>query len=249
MRKVSERTIRRIENGELVIYNAGALEKLKKYVLVAVATVTLAGGITGYALGTKVESMKLPGTIPAGCVLTYIEDSIDYGGNVTDTARDYYNEAYDDMYHGLNTYAKVVEEINGLYHNETVHVGDTIKLPVIVDETNPHYIQMLVLQNQIRAIEQNNYWVSYTVQLGDNISVLASKASGSHAETALLTNKIIEKNHLGGILQAGTTIWIVNPELGPLKLSLQEETKQLQEELKGDDQDTNQDTNQDVKNR
>lgn len=226
---------RRRNNGTIRV-NVNALERLLKkagtIALAGTAALTIVGGTIGYQFGYHQGVKEVPGYIPSGYVLTETQDQIRVGGSVTDTAADYYYSAYTSMYDSLDEYAKVIEDKNGLRHNQTVYPGDTITLPVMVDEANPHYIQTLVLQNQISDIEKNNYWVQYTVQFGDTISSLAAKASGSQGETAILTQKILEKNSSGRILQAGDTIWIVNPELGPLKISLEEEKEALQEELK-----------------
>ncbi len=214
-------------------------EKFKNF-LKRVGTIALSGtlaltiisGIVTYRAGYKKGTEVLPGTIPSGYVLTQTQDEIDFGGSVSDTASNYYSAAIASIYDNFEEYTRVVEEMNGLRHNEKVDSGETITLPVAIDELNPHYIQTLVLQSQINQIQREEYWVQYVVKSGDTISGLAAKASGSRGETVILTNKILEKNPSDSNLRPGDVIWIVNPKLGPLKLTLQEEEEAMRQDLK-----------------
>ncbi len=228
---------RKEQNG-IIRVNKFALERMLKkaasLALVGTMSCSILGGVVGYQFGFHEAQATANKTVPYGYVLTQTEDQIGMGGSITDTASQYYSPRYASMYENIDEYARIIEEINGLHHNETVHPGQTIHLPVMVDETNPHYLQTLLLQSQIEEIEQNEYWVSHEVKLGESISILAARASGSESETARLIQKILERNNkeTTEILHDGETIWIVNPRLGPLKISLQEEEDALREELK-----------------
>lgn len=213
------------------------LKFIKNAIIGGSVLLMLISSSIGYQLGFRKASNELPGSIPAGYVMTYIEDEIDYGGNITATANNYYSPSlYGDIYGGINRYAQVIEENNGLYHDQTVHGGDTITLPVLVDEANPNYLAVLNLRSQIEEIRKTALWVEHVVQFGENPSSLAALASGGPGETVEIAEKILAHNQavLGDapFLREGVTIEIMNPELGPLKKALQEAEQALKDSLK-----------------
>ena len=111
--------------------------------------------------------------------------------------------------------------------------ADLDELPVVVNKNDPNYLKMKEIENKIKDIEINNLWVRYKIQDGDYVSKLAARASGTYEETYDITLKIFAKNRISKktVLNIGDEIWIMNPELGNLKIELYEIEQNLANSL------------------
>ncbi len=204
-----------------------------KHRRVFAGALVLTTAITFYHVGKNDQETSIP-TIPSGYVLTETVEEIDYGDTIYDIASEYYNASYTGIYPTLNDYSTAIQEQNGVVNPTRLNPGESLRLPVITTNQNDHFIKALQIQQQIDEIKQNEYWVEYTIKPGDTISALAAQASGDFRETPILTQQIIDKNKLSGILRDGTTILTINPALGPLKIELQEVQNQFQQSIKVD---------------
>lgn len=204
----------------------------------ALVATNLIAAISFYNIGSKAGKNSVePPTIPSGYVLTETIEVADYGDTVYGIASEYYNPSYAGIYPTLNDYTDAIIESNNLNKNADIDSGDSLRLPVVASTQNDYFVRALEIQKEIDDITRTNYWVEYTIQPGDTISHLAARASGDFRETPILTQKILEKNNVDGVLRDGTTILTINPALGPLKIELQEVQKQFQTSIKNN-QDT-----------
>ena len=145
----------------------------------------------------------------------------------------YYSDECEGVYNSFQNFEDAIREQNNT-KADVIHNGDTIGVPVIVDKENPFYQRILEVQKQIDEIKENNLWVRYTVKHGDNLSSLAALASGDFQETPILAGEIMRKNNItsASLLKEGSEIWIMNPELAPVKEDLNLAYKALYASLK-----------------
>ena len=210
-----------MENKRLSSQNCG-LKKVVVCLAFAVVTSGIVGGAVGY------NSVNKEVIIPDGYITTNLEMSIHKETDISDIADTYYDDLYAGVYKNEDNYINSMKDTNKL-RSDRIPAGTTIKIPVIFDANNEHYLRITDLQTQIEELAKNNYWVPYTVKFGDSLSFLAAQASGSEAETVELVNSIKNKNgkSSANAIQEGETIYIVNPELGPLKKELEQEKQWL----------------------
>lgn len=212
--------------------------KIRKRRTIAGALVVshLLAGILAYNFGIHNQPVEAQPSIPNGYILTTTTESIELGDTITKVASEFYDaNTYSGIYDNVTEYTTAILEQNGLKPNTTIYPGDRITLPVVVNANNEHYVRIQVLESQIQEIEQNNLWVPHVVSFGDTYANLAAKASGTDSEIVINTNRLIERNKDSGImLMQGTTVWIMNPALGPLKIELNNERILFQESLKVD---------------
>lgn len=207
--------------------------KLYKTVIMTISTISLATIIAITASGCGKEKIS---SIPEGQVKTYITMQVESGETISDIADRFYTDDCEGVYNSFSNYQSEIKEKNNISKfGSHIEVGDTLQIPVIINEDNPYYLQILEIQNKISDIEDNNLWVKYTVQYGDRISTIAELASGSYSETYEIADKIASKNGMynKSILNAGQEIWIMNPELGKLKFELKEAQEQFVQSLIG----------------
>lgn len=212
-------------------------KKLKKRQLKKVMAVTLAAA-------SIITIMTLTGCnkdkeyiIPDNQVKVSVSVELESGDTIYDVANKFYTDECEGVYDSVSNFQKEIKEQNNINKfSSFVKVGDTIEVPVIVNKDNPYYVNIIEIQNEITNIEKNNLWVKYTVEYGDSLSSIASKASGSYTETYEITNKIASKNNMGNksILNAGQEIWIMNPKLGVLKAELNEAKEDFKLSLTGE---------------
>ena len=194
----------------------------------------LLAGVLAYNFGIHNQPVEAQPSIPSGYILTTTTESIEPGDTITKVASEFYDaDTYSGIYDNVTEYTTAILEQNGLRPNTTIYPGDRITLPVVVNASNEHYVRMQVLESQIKEIEQNSLWIPYVVKFGDTYANLAARASGTDGEIVINTNRLIERNKDSGImLMQGSTVWIMNPELGPLKIELNNERALFQESLK-----------------
>lgn len=213
----------KISNGKLRNVNKKRIDKsilIKKGIAAVGAVVTF---VTIGIVAKEMNGRKI-NDIPDGQVRISISEQVDHGETVSEIAGKYYTDDCEGVYNNFANYQREIQENNYLYGDD-VQSGRTIQIPVIIDQNNPYYVDVLTLEKQISEFEQSkDYWVRYTVEYGDRLSVLAEKASGSKSETYELLGEIASKNHMDttDILREGQEIWIINPELGNLKMQLNE---------------------------
>lgn len=211
----------RLSNGKLRNVNRKRKDKyslIKKGIAFVGAVVTF---VTIGATAKEISKRKI-NDIPEDQAEFTISEFVDHGETVSGIANKYYTDDCEGVYNNFENYQRAIQEENYLYGDE-VSAGRTIKIPVIVDQNNPYYVDVLSLEKQISEFEQSKeYWVRYTVKYGDRLSLLAEKASGSKSETYEILPEIASKNnmHSTDILREGQEIWIINPKVGELKQQL-----------------------------
>lgn len=187
----------------------------------------------GSRIYNKVTTPPHEYVVPAGYAEMQTRETVGINSSVSEIADGYYNETYEIAYGSFNNYVEAVIKLNGLNYRGDVKTLQTLNLPVLVDENNEYYMQIQEIMAEIAEIKENEYWIDHVVELGESVSILASRASGSSGETATLTNEIMHKNGMSSsFLRDGTTIKIINPKLGPLKLELNNLIQLLQQSLK-----------------
>ncbi len=192
------------------------------------ATLTL-GGVNLANTFTPADPQS---SIPDGYILTKITDTVELGDTITGIANEYYNAT---TYTGIFTtpidYKAAILEQNSLNDHTTIRPGDAVEIPVVVSENNEFYVQIQVVKEEIRKIEEEDLWVDYVLKPGEGILSLAAKASGSVNETYLIADKIRAQNSDANFWY-GETVSIMNPQLGQLKIQLNELEQALVESLK-----------------
>jgi len=194
---------------------------------IAAASIILISSIAG--LGEKGTN-----PIPEHQITTTITMQVEQGDTIYDIANKFYTDDCEGVYCSLANFQDAIKEQNDV-HGSRITKGDILEIPVIVDKDNSYYLQIKQIQNMIADIEKNNLWVKYTVQYGDNITKIAGLASGSYSETQTIIGEIIDKNNIrkASLLSEGQEIWIMNPELGRLKIQLSDIEEQFKQSLIG----------------
>lgn len=191
--------------------------KLQKTLIKVGITITVIGCLAIFvfsAINDKDKPIEI--NPPTGYVTMMINVDGDNIDNANEIASKFYRE---DLYGDLDNFEQIIIAKNDLSKNGTIYNKDTITVPVFVDVNNPVYQELKKVEAQIQKIKEEAYWVEHTISYGDTISGLASKASGSYAETIQLVNDIMAKNNLpNSLIYEGQTIYIINPALGNLKV-------------------------------
>ena len=162
---------------------------------------------------------------------------IDKGETISSFADRLYSSDCAEVYGSISRYENAIREQNNIHKASSyIQAGDTLQIPVIIDKDNPYYLQIKDLENQIADIKENNLWVKYTVQYGDTFSSLAALSSDSIQETYENISEIAHRNNMStkDMLRDGREIWIINPELGRLKLELKTVYEELKQSLLGE---------------
>lgn len=215
------------------------LHRIKTAVKLTVASIAIIGTIVlaGKAVLDRPETHPI--IVPAGYTVIYAPEDIYSDDTVTSIAKEYYNEVYAEMYGSLDKFIEVIKQNNGLNFKGDIKSGNSLNIPVLVDENNEYFIQKAELEAQIAEYKDPNnnekpYWVpDYKVKFGDSLLGLAAKASGSTTETYQLIDSIMSKNGLSNSnIYEGQKLIIINPELGPLKIQLNEITEAFYQSLK-----------------
>ena len=225
----------KISNGKVNNVNYEKLkeiEKIKIYKLRIAAVVASAVILLSlFTLGKKKDVVVSP--IPDTQICCVVPVYVGSGDTIEEIARLYYSDECEGVYNSFQNFEDAIREQNNT-KADVIHNGDTIGVPVIVDKENPFYQRILEVQKQIDEIKENNLWVRYTVKHGDNLSSLAALASGDFQETPILAGEIMRKNNItsASLLKEGSEIWIMNPELAPVKEDLNLAYKALYASLK-----------------
>lgn len=207
--------------------------KIRKRKVIAGVLITthLLAAIIGANIYEKTKPDAPQPSLPNGYILMQIRDRIEVGETITGIANEYYDvDTYSGMYSTALDYTSAILEQNGLRPNTTIHPGDAITVPVIVNQENEIYVQMQAIRAAIDKVEAESLWVPYVLRPGEGMLDLAAKASGSIDETYAIVDSIQAKNS-GSRFWVGDTVWIMNPELGRLKTELHELEDALQQSL------------------
>lgn len=215
--------------------NFDAFKRNVKYALVTVALVSgITGGIIGYNIGKNSTSSEtiMPSVDPMETIITV--DEYLYNNTISDLAYPYYQGATAEAFATTEAYTDYVLKTNCIEDAKKISNNTNIEIPVVVSVDNEYFVEMQNIKQQIKDIEKNGLWVSYTVKSGDLISSIAAKASGSLAETKEIEKEIMIKNGLNSDkIKPGEVLLIYNPELGILKTELNEVEQQLKDNLRG----------------
>lgn len=174
--------------------------------------------------------------VPEGQITTTISIQVEEGDTLSEIADRFYTDTCDDVYRYLSNYQDAIQKENNIIGRDPkLRAGTTIEVPVVVHENNAYYQRILELENQIAALEENNKWVRHTVKQGDLFSTLAEQASINISETYELAKEIAIKNGMStkDMLNVGQEIWIINPELGNLKIELEQTQEKFIQYLSG----------------
>ncbi|MDO4962979.1 MAG: LysM peptidoglycan-binding domain-containing protein [bacterium] len=223
------------KSGKINNVNMEKISKLKRNskMLLKVVTYSLTATIviSGFGIfkGIKADEPVIP---LKDQNVVMLEEVVDSGETIYDIASKYYKDDYKSSYGGVNDYAKRIMTENDLYASN-IYPNEVLNVPVIVDNDNPIYTQMKEIENKIKELEENNYWVTYEVKAGDNISTLAWLSSGDLEDMKEASAEIRKKNNMGvkDFLQPNSSIYIVNPEIGNLKMELNNLKVELAESM------------------
>lgn len=232
VRNAQPETIRRSKKAKPTKISA----KLKLTVIsIAIVGGLFVGGIS--LINNKPSAETI--VIPDGYTIVYTPAQIYSGNTVESIAERYYNDLYAEMYGSLNNFIEAIKEDNNLNYKADIKTGNVLNIPALADENNEYLIKIAALEEQIAEYSNSNpekpYWVDYKVKLGDSLLGIAARASGTTNETYKLKDAIISKNSLSNTnIYEGQRLKIINPELGPLKLELEDLKLALHESLKND---------------
>lgn len=203
--------------------NLNRIKKLKKYnikkmVSILLVTLTVVGGVS-HLISAK-ENKSISNQVDKESVATFnVPIMVQKGDTIDEFADLYYGDNASIIYSSKQDYMDEIRKINGLKYSG-IDANELIMVPIVIDKDSEDYKKIQEINNKIDDITKNNLWIEYTVKYGDNLSSLAAKASGSQEETLEISRSISSKNNIKGYLQAGDIIYILNPELGPLKVEL-----------------------------
>lgn len=245
-RQISKRQNEGIKNsyGTVSNINVQAIKKRKGKKLSTfkkgVITITVIGFLSIIAITssfTNNPKSEQETSIPTGYVQLIATEQVEYGDSVYSIASEYYDaDTYGTIYKDINDFVKDIVAENHLPADGKITTYDTISLPVLVSIDNSCYQELKKLEEQIKKIKTEAYWVDYTVKLGDSLSSIAASASGSYGETISLVNEIMSKNNLSNsMIFEGQKLQIVNPALGKLKISFNEMQEAMFESLKSEE--------------
>lgn len=215
--------------------NYKAFKRNITYTLLTVTLVSsITGGIIGYGLGKNSASKETtsPSLDHEETIITFDEQL--QSNTVSDLAYPYYRGDTAEAFESTEAYTNYVLKTNGIEDATKIPNNTNIEVPVVVSVDNEYFIEMKNIKKQIKDIEKNDLWISYTVKSGDLISSIAAKASGSLAETKEIEKEIMIKNGLNSDkIKPGDVLLIYNPKLGELKAELNEVEQQLKDNLQG----------------
>lgn len=207
------------------------LNKRKTKIKNCIFSITTSAVMFFAGLGIGKASNSNYATIGDNQIMATISIDVSNGDTIYDIANKYYNENYENVFGSKSNYEKSIQLQNSLI-NSKIKIGDKLIIPVVIDKNNPYLQIIQTLNAKIAEIEQNNYWVEYTVRMGDTLSNLAALSSGSAGETIENVDKIARKNGLSpNNIYAGQKIYIINPGLGSLRIDLLETQNLLKESL------------------
>jgi len=189
--------------------------------VLAIVMVATASGLIGYNIGKNGAKQEIS-LLPEECIMINLPLDVTIDENVYDYAKGFYTENYEGIYPSIENYEEAILKINDI-GDSNFNYNDTIKIPIIIENNNEYYIKIQKIMDQIRNIEENEYFVNHIVQYGETISYYAYNASGNHNEAHEKIKEIMEENGLTDEdLNIGDNIRIINPKLGALKISLQD---------------------------
>ena len=222
--KTSQGTIKNLNskkiNGKKKIY------KTRAVALTAAAIMLFS--ILAFKYGSKNKEI----TVPDDQLMITITMQIEDGDTFSEIASRYFSENCEGVYNSVSDFERAIQKANKKYSSH-IESGDTLKIPVIIDKNNSIYLEILDIKNKIEQIQNNDLWVRYTVKSGDSFSSVAQLSSGSISETYENMSEIMSKNNMNSktLLREGQVIWIMNPELGALKMQLGDLQDKLTESL------------------
>lgn len=189
-------------------------------IVLALVTTATATGLISYELGKNSHKEEI-NLLPEDCIMINLPLDIGLGEDVTEYAKGFYTENYEGIYPSVENYEEAILKINDI-NNSSFSYNDTIKIPIIVESNNEYYVHIQGIMDKIRNIEENEYFVDHVVQYGETISQYAGWASGNNNEMHEKMNEIIKANKLSSSdIRPGDEIKIINPQLGTLKIELQ----------------------------
>lgn len=237
---INEQKILELENRNKKLNTRLKLYKsnLIKVIAISIAASALLSGTIGYNLGKNQEQSAIVSevTLPSDYIMIDLDVTVNPNDTVYKIASSYYNDNYSSVYGNLDSYVQAIVKKNNI-KDAKIYPRDNLSIPVIFNKNNEYYLETNYLQYQINEINENNYWVPHTVDYRvSTIDALAAKASGSESETIQLRKKIMAHNSLeSDMIKVGQKLEIVNPELGPLKISLNEAKENLSDSIKNID--------------
>lgn len=219
--RTSYGTVRNINNRKI------KKRKLKKIVAVTLAASSL---ITIMLLvGSGKDDLN---SVPNNQLITYVSMQIESGDTLNGIVDRFYTDEFEGFYRSDSDYKKAIKELNDI-EGSYLREGNNIMVPIVVEKDNPYLLKKLEIKDEIQNIKENNLWIKYTVKGGETLLLLAARASDSESESYKIMEDIAEKNNIetNATLPIGKELWIMNPELGKLKIELNIAEKEFDESV------------------
>ena len=221
----------RTANG--TVRNANIRANVNRKIVVVIGVVILAAA-SSPILAKAFQNNKRPeiSTVPSNKIIYVVDVRAHSGETLSELALKYYNDDCEGVYNSFDNYIDDIASGNNISNPDSIKSGTVYRLPVIIDEDNEYYVEIKKIQAEIDKINKSEKWVSHTVGATETISYYASLASGSYDET-MSNIKLIQAHN--GIsekdLKYGSTIEILNPKLGQLKMQLHDLMQDLNKSL------------------
>ena len=201
------------------------LQKIKTGALAIVVGAGVLAGAIGYHNATKFQPK-----IPEGYERIFAVEQVDLNESLWDIAESYWDsEVYGQYYEDIRDFIKAIKDVNDLKSN-TITPYQNLIIPCFIDENNIFLEQKSNIESQIKVLPR---YVDYTVKFGDTLLGLAFLGAGDTNEAYEIKEEIQRINNLSTtMLVQGTTIKIVNPEIGELKKQAKQYEDKVNNSLK-----------------
>ena len=219
LKKLNQARLRRKERRRI--------QRRNRFIAIAAASVISVGAITGLFSHGKEPFNPV---MPEGYQQVYASYQVERGDTIYDIAKEYYDaELYDSYYESFNDYVDDIKELNNAKGGH-ITPYQSLQIPALINEDNIFLAQINAKRTELEQLPE---WVEYVVEPGDSILGLAYLGAGNTNEAYAIKDQIMRKNNLSNsFLRDGTTIYIVNPERGKLKVEIEQLKEKLEESLK-----------------
>ena len=209
--------------------------KLNKF---GIAAMAVAAGISvGSFLLAKHLETRLISDVPEDQICITVKHFVSSDDDLDEIANMYYSDDCKNVYNNFENYERSIrklEENKGKVYGDDLVSGNFVTIPVIIDKDNPYYVEILKIQDQIKEIDENEFWVDHVTVVGESLYSLASLASIDEEEILSYVGKIKSENAdrmYGDFVPTNVVFKIINPELRELKQNLRDLEEQLRESL------------------
>ena len=209
------------------VVNRKKLKNLKYHIRRTVLALLIVGSIKGVN-GIK-DNTKATGNyeLPVDYTTITLDISVDQNTSIKNLANMYYDET---EYPEFKEYCKKKKKKNDIDF-DIITPYQNIKMPLIVNRDNVYLNNIEALENTLNEIP---IWVDYVVESGDTLSSLAYLGAKDATEAMENINRICDYNNISNrsVIQIGSKISIINPEIGEIKRNIYSLKEALKESLK-----------------